>query len=106
MPEVFLTLCDWEELIRATDWKLSQCPLPEGRTLNSLCAGCEGSTEVFPARFLTMDGNWCWMESRSSPMILSADQLVRFLGQSNPDRDLGVGEMVLQVSLNRVRVVG
>ena len=52
--------------------------LPEGRCLNSLCAGCEGSEELLLAHFLTLDQYRSWVEGRSTPMILSADLIVRF----------------------------
>src|SRR4029434_4640583 len=52
--------------------------LPEGRSLNRLCPGCEGSAVIFPARFLTLEVYRSWMVGRSAPIILSADLTVRF----------------------------
>ena len=51
--------------------------LPDGRSLNSLCPGCEGSAEIFAARFLTLDRYRSWMGGRLAPIILSAALIVR-----------------------------
>src|SRR4029434_878228 len=51
--------------------------LPEGRSWNRLCPGCEGSAMIFPARFLALDVYRSWMVGRSAPIILSADLTVR-----------------------------
>src|SRR4029434_3659117 len=52
--------------------------LPEGRSLNNLCPGCEGSAVIFPARFLTLEVYRSWMVGRLAPMIFSADLTVRW----------------------------
>src|SRR4029434_4885796 len=52
--------------------------LPEGRCLNRLCPGCEGSAVIFPARFLTLEVYRSWMVGRLAPMIFSADLTVRW----------------------------
>ncbi|MEQ2256270.1 hypothetical protein ILYODFUR_022606 [Ilyodon furcidens] len=51
-----------------------QCSVapPEGKTLNSLCAGCVGSAEILAALFLTLDLYKSWMEGRLALIILSA----------------------------------
>ncbi|MED6294244.1 hypothetical protein CHARACLAT_019052 [Characodon lateralis] len=49
---------------------------PEGKTLNSLCAGCVGSAEILAALFLTLDLYKSWMEERSA-LILSAVLIIR-----------------------------
>src|SRR4029434_3886153 len=64
-------------------WRTVICPadserLPAGRSLNSLCPGCEGSEVIFPARFLTLDVYRSWMVGRSAPIIFSADLTVRW----------------------------
>src|SRR4029434_3283657 len=52
--------------------------LPEGRSLNNLCPGCEGSAMIFPARFLTLEVYRSWMVGRLAPMIFSADLTERW----------------------------
>src|SRR4029434_2476044 len=64
-------------------WRTVICPadserLSEGRSLNSLCPGCEGSAVIFPARFLTLEVYRSWMVGRLALMIFSADLIVRW----------------------------
>ncbi|MED6240043.1 hypothetical protein ATANTOWER_015203 [Ataeniobius toweri] len=51
---------------------------PEGRSVNSLCAGCVGSAEILAALFLTLDLYKSWMEGRSALIILHDGSLVDF----------------------------
>lgn len=51
-------------------------PLPEGRSLNSFYAECEGSAEMLPAHFLTLDQFKSRIEGNLTPKILSEDLMV------------------------------
>src|SRR4029434_8413531 len=53
-------------------WRTVIC-LPEGRSLNNLCPGCEGSAVIFPARFLTLEVYRSWMVGRLAQMSFSED---------------------------------
>ncbi|MED6291495.1 hypothetical protein CHARACLAT_024292 [Characodon lateralis] len=63
-----------EETVSVAAGFSEQCSVapPEGKALNSLCAGCVGSAEMLAALFLTLDLYKSWMEGRSALIILSA----------------------------------
>ncbi|MEQ2288102.1 hypothetical protein AMECASPLE_019479 [Ameca splendens] len=60
-----------EETVSVAAGFSEQCSVapPEGKALNSLCAGCVGSAEILAALFLTLDLYKSWMEGRSALII-------------------------------------
>src|SRR4029434_5908430 len=67
--------------------------LPEGRSLNNLCPGCEGSAVIFPARFLTggvqvLDGGQVGTDDLfCRPDCPLESVLIQLGGRSKPDSD-------------------
>ncbi|MEQ2308841.1 hypothetical protein AMECASPLE_032423 [Ameca splendens] len=68
-----------EETVSVAAGFSEQCSVapPEGKALNSLCAGCVGSAEILAALLLTLDLYKSWMEGRSALIILSAVLIIR-----------------------------
>src|SRR4029434_608436 len=86
-------------------WRTVICRVYQGRSLKSLCPGCEGSAVIFPARFLTLEVYRSWMVGRLAPMIFSADLTVRwslFLSSLVADPNQTMSEVPSTDSLTRV----